>query len=235
MHIYGLVDFNNIPPKHQGRGVVQMLQSITKTIKLSDIPEIKGINYRLYGGWYHGNSITKKCQLVQADVGLNFPSIMSLYRGKKLLRIRAELGFSLICRPTIHLFNTYRTKSFPYGIKSKNKDTIGCQIDNCPLDNLHYIIKKKSCPRCSKNSNEFLSRGEQKLVDTMLSSDLLYLSKKDESIILVSSDEDFFPVIIQALTLGTRIIHISPNVDRKGIHDFVNESFPNYIFRTISY
>lgn len=54
-----------------------------------------------------------------------------------------------------------------------------------------------------------MTRVEQKLVDTMLVADLIHLAINGEmTIAVVSSDDDFWPGILSAMTLGAHVVHI---------------------------
>lgn len=54
-----------------------------------------------------------------------------------------------------------------------------------------------------------LERQRQKLVDTMLAVDLLYLGTvSDEPIAIVTSDDDLMPPIIQAVYNGAKVLHL---------------------------
>jgi hypothetical protein len=58
---------------------------------------------------------------------------------------------------------------------------------------------------------DLLSRPEQKMVDTLLVTDLVYLSLTEKSAIaVISNDDDMWPGIRQALLNGSTIIHVHP-------------------------
>jgi hypothetical protein len=59
--------------------------------------------------------------------------------------------------------------------------------------------------------NGLLSRPEQKMIDTLLVTDLTYLSTRKATVIaVVSTDDDMWPGIRQALLNGARVMHIHP-------------------------
>jgi len=53
-------------------------------------------------------------------------------------------------------------------------------------------------------------RDEQKLVDVMLATDLLYLARgcSQPCVVLVSSDQDLWPAILEASDSGTVLVHV---------------------------
>ena len=58
--------------------------------------------------------------------------------------------------------------------------------------------------------DDLLFRGQQKLVDTMLTADLIYLSRKVPTLALVGSDQDLWPGLKTAVMSGSTVIHIHP-------------------------
>ena len=70
------------------------------------------------------------------------------------------------------------------------------------------------CPiaTCSVDNSDLVYRHEQKIVDTMLTCDLIYASKNNSQahIMLISSDDDFLPPIRTALLNGSQIYRLHP-------------------------
>jgi hypothetical protein len=67
------------------------------------------------------------------------------------------------------------------------------------------------CPdnSCARTVEHFLTRSEQKLVDTMLVSDLIHLASTGESAIaVVSSDDDLWPGMLMAMLKGVQIVQV---------------------------
>ena len=60
-----------------------------------------------------------------------------------------------------------------------------------------------------------LAREEQKLVDSMLVVDLVHFAETtDESLVVVSADDDLWPGIRFALLREARVIHVIPRRSR---------------------
>ncbi len=70
---------------------------------------------------------------------------------------------------------------------------------------------------CLVSRKRAFSRSEQKLVDTMIVSDLIHFatSSTKENLVLVSGDDDMWPGIRYALLQDARIIHILPKQSRR--------------------
>ena len=68
---------------------------------------------------------------------------------------------------------------------------------------------------CSTALGDLVKRNEQKLVDTLITADLIYLaSRHPDVIVIVSSDDDMWPGIRSALALGASVVHIQTQVGR---------------------
>ena len=122
-----------------------------------------------------------------------------------------ELAYSLAALPTKHLLDTFRKRYGPSNIQCHDPKSKGCQTHSCPLAAIPSFLKGKSCPEpnCSINADSLLFRPEQKLVDSMMLSDLLFYAHENHSpLAIVSSDDDLWPGILSALHVGAEIRHI---------------------------
>ena len=61
---------------------------------------------------------------------------------------------------------------------------------------------------CNLHPKQIISRAEQKIVDTMLTSDMIELCLREEHFAIASSDDDMLPGISLALTRGASVIHL---------------------------
>ena len=135
------------------------------------------------------------------------------------LATTAELAVALLEEPGHHLFNTYRRKGKPANIRVQSPAVVGCAEAACPLPHARRLLKSGRCPTptCSVTADDLVYRHEQKIVDTMLSCDLLYAAHLDyDLVLLVSGDDDFLPPLRTALLRGMPIIrfHPKPNAQR---------------------
>ncbi len=166
------------------------------------------IRCRFYSGWYEETGLTLSAQQLSTDLMIQFPDLMQ-YSGRRV-RLYADLALSLVADPPRHLFYTYRKKRAQSNLKCRELSDASC-IDpsNCPLAPLPRFIKKKKCPEhgCSVKSRDLLFRAEQKLVDSMVLSDLLYLATMgEEAVGIIGSDHDLWPGIRTAVNLGVQVI-----------------------------
>src|SRR5208282_577710 len=72
-----------------------------------------------------------------------------------------------------------------------------------PLTLTFFLVGKCPDSSCARTAEQFLKRSEQKLVDTMIVSDLIHLASTGESAIaVVSSDDDLWPGMLMAMSKG---------------------------------
>jgi uncharacterized LabA/DUF88 family protein len=83
-------------------------------------------------------------------------------------------------------------------------------------------------PSCSVAPDAVLQRAEQKLVDTMLTADLIHLSQQGDDIFVVSTDDDMWPGIRSALNTGCRVYHLHPRRGRSTRYPYRQPAPPNY-------
>jgi hypothetical protein len=170
-----LVDYDNIDDNLLRHGITHVINRIVSKIDFIDVDSSRRITIRLYGGWYEHNRITLKAQNLSADVAANFPNTALLSDNSTNVIVNCEMAFSILADPTNHLFNTFRTRGIPSGLNAKHPVDCGCSTPNCPIVAIHDFIKNKSCPSCNSiKPKDIFYRGEQKLVDTMITSDLIF-------------------------------------------------------------
>jgi hypothetical protein len=215
MELFILIDYDNLGPILKTKNLVYILDRIVATFSLDELMPFSHIQARLYGGWYKQGSNTKLAQDLSKEIITDFPRpkvITNPVNGIKLkLSMNVMLAFSLMITPSHHLLNTYRETAAPSGIVAKHPSSLGCTNTSCPLifvyDFINNGMLRSSC--CNIKLEQLLYRGEQKLVDTMINSDLIYIcSKLSKSICVVSSDDDFWPGIETVVNMQASVYHI---------------------------
>lgn len=218
-----LVDYDNIDRNVSIHGISHVVNKILSKIDIAETTGNKRINIRLYGGWYEQNHFTTRAQNLSADISVTFPNVALLSDNITPVIVNCEMAYSILADPNNHLFNTFRSRGVPSGLKAKHPNSCGCTTLNCPLMAFYDFINNNRCSVCNTiKPEDLLYRGEQKLVDTMLTSDLIYLSNQSLNIGIVSSDDDFWPGIKTTLTNGKKIIQIHTK----------NRPTPHYYTRT---
>ena len=204
-----LVDYDNVAAADTRRGLVHVIAKITSKISPSELNGGRHLRIRLYGGWYERSMFTTRAQNISADVSANFPNTSLLSDNSTSVIVNCEMAYSMLADPMHHLLHTYRSRGIPSGLKARHPNQCSCHNANCPIVSTYQFVRNNVCGACNTvRPEQVFFRGEQKLVDTMLTSDLIFLSMQQTTIGLVSSDDDFWPGIKTSLINGSRIIQL---------------------------
>jgi hypothetical protein len=208
-----LVDYDNVSKLERNRGIVNLIDKILNTIGVSVLSKYQRISVKLYGGWYEGNSLSRSAQNLVAEIGV-FPKAFIISDGShnSSVIVKVTLAYSLEIDPRNNLENTYRRSNVPEGLRCSPPPYLSCINDkSCPIGGLHNFIETGNCDisNCRVTTAQILSRDEQKLVDTMIVADLIYLARDNSlDLCVVSSDDDLWVGIKTALLLGNNVFHI---------------------------
>lgn len=212
-----LVDYDNLREDHKRSGILSLITKALSHLPKSISATLGTCEVRIYGGWYEEALMTHLAQDVSIRIQEEFPAIIKipLSEGRLIqFRTNAELAFALYQEPSHHLFNTFRKKAVPSNIRFAKPLDVGCTNSSCILHLAKKLLQKNKCPidTCSTTSSELVYRHEQKIVDTMLTCDLIYASQSNSNIhiMLVSDDDDFLPPIRTALLNGSQIYRLHP-------------------------
>ena len=216
------IDYDNLLPSQKNAGILDVVTKALIQMPFDGATTRVKCEVRVYGGWYEGATMTRRAQDTTVEIQRDFPTIIRLPMGGGghcVVSMNAELAVALIQEPGHHLFNTYRRKGKPANIRVKVPTAIGCTDPDCVLPLMKKLLKTGNCPKpgCVVAERDLVYRHEQKIVDTMLSCDLIYAANRGTNqIALVSSDDDFLPPLRTALLCGTAAIrfHTKPNSQR---------------------
>lgn len=205
-----LVDYDNIEKQLIRLGVSHVVNAIISKINPADVGVgDRHITIRLYGGWYENSRFTSRAQKLSVDITKDFPATSYLSDKTSAVIVKCELAYSLLADPGNHLFHTFRARGVPDGLKADHPGLCGCTRLRCPIIETYKFVSNGKCTECGTISpNDIFYRGEQKLVDTMLTADLIFSSKASNYICVVSSDDDFWPGIVTTLKSGSNIVHL---------------------------
>jgi hypothetical protein len=214
--MFALVDWDNIDEWHRRQGVRYVADKLWTTVdRLA--PKLAGVqqfHVRLYGGWYGWNgpkNITPLASQLIADLEVDFPFYLRHPATNSSVKISGELAQSLLCAPKHVLPHTFRLRQGNPKITFTDPANTGCAVPHCPMQLVHQFFSSGKCPErsCTRTVDEFVSRSEQKLVDTMLVSDLVHLAHSGETCIaILSSDDDLWPGMLMAMSHGMQVVHV---------------------------
>jgi len=215
------VDYDNLSEDQKTTGLKMLISSVF--LKLSAV--LNNNHYkcrvRLYGGWFESGSLTQSAQTVVAEIQNTFPTIMTIpaEAGTVKIEVVAELAEALMQDPSISFVSTYRRKASVPNIRIDTSVSASCIDSGCPIPYAKKLLRSGFCPvpQCASANSKIVYKVEQKLVDTMLSCDLLYSSVlKTWLNILISSDDDFVPPLNIMQLNGATIyrVHTKPSTLR---------------------
>lgn len=213
------IDYDNLLNGHKSSGILNVA---TKALLQARIPSPNArgsCNIRIYGGWYEGPTMTQRAQDLAVAIANEFPAIIRVPRQDGTvvaLAANAELAVAMMEEPNHHLFGTYRKKGKPGNLRVQRPVEVGCTDTACPLPVAKRLLRSGKCPipSCSVSDEDLVYRHEQKIVDTMLTCDMVYAPTQDyQHLILVSGDDDFLPPLRTVLLRGISVsrFHPKPN------------------------
>lgn len=212
MEICIFIDYDNLLSSHKEQSLIDLTRKLLTGLKFQQPKSMVNCSLRFYGGWYEGDKLTKMAQQVSVQVTDEFPAIINAMddnRNSVKYKTTAEMAYSLLNDPSTHLLNTFRRKGAPTNLRIANRNDYNCSNSSCFGQKLRKLFKNRRCPEnnCSNSINTMIERREQKIVDTLLTCDILHASANNTShVILVSSDDDFLPAIRVASLNGVNMI-----------------------------
>jgi len=211
--MYVLIDWDNIEDSLRRQGPRYISDRIWGVLQKSMPHHVRDkdrLNVRLYGGWYGPTTLTPYGTEMAAKVQSDFPFVLRNSAQQSRVTINCELAHALLCLPKQTLTHTFRTRSRPR-ITCKHPTTVGCAETHCPTAIVHQFFSSGACSasQCSLRLEEFLTGNEQKLVDTMLVSDIIHLAvSREPCISVVSSDDDLWPGMLMAMDQGSQVLQL---------------------------
>lgn len=208
-----LVDFDNVPVAITNQGPVHLADLIFTKLAPTLPADCRSLELRLYSGWDKDGRLTKRAQDLSAVLPSKFPKLFRAMHTTPPtpVMIRAVLAQSLECAPKKLFSKTLRTMPFAKQVSCLRPSAVACRNANCPIEAISVFLTTGYCPAdgCRTTPSALISTTEQKLVDSMLIADLIHLAHSGEqSVAIVSSDDDMWPGIITAVHAGAHVLHI---------------------------
>lgn len=216
------IDYDNLEQTQKMSGILDVVTKVLFQLPIDAETTRAKCDVRIYGGWYEATQITRLAQEISIEIQREFPKIIRLSSSPSkhvTVVVNAELAVSLLQEPSYHLFNTYRRKGKPANVRIENPVIVGCTDSDCILPMMKKLLRTGNCPKhgCNIDVDNLVYRHEQKIVDTMLSCDLIHASNYGhDQVVLVSGDDDFLPPLRSILLRGAAVVrfHPKPNCQR---------------------
>ena len=234
-----LVDYDNVHELHRQRGLPHLVQRIADAIGINVLQSLPRLRIRLYGGWFERLQSTRRAQLLAAEVA-RFPIQVTVTNSSTThaLIASAELALGLLNEPRVFLTHTFRPRGLTGTLACSAPPFPGCKnTATCPLPSFRALVSAGRCTEsgCQVLLEGILSRPEQKLVDTLLISDLVHIAyTSNDPVAVVSTDDDMWPGIRLALSRGIRVVHIHPVPRRQTPTHYLVAIPPGYSQSTLN-
>lgn len=215
-HMEMLVDYDNVERTARQKGVTGVIHRILHLLPEDVLSPMTHVVTRIYGGWYDDRQLTTAAKALRDDINGNFPSTVPLSASRRPneILVSVELALAPSITPEVDMMNTYRVRNAPRNLRVKDHPFARCALPNsgCPLHGTHHLLKRNRCPEteCPIRVRDVITRTEQKLVDTMLTADLVFAARRPSTVVVASNDDDLWPAIYTAVHLGTTIHHVHP-------------------------
>lgn len=199
-----LIDYDNLSLNQKNNLQLQIEKMLFKLIcKTNSNRRIFG-TARLYGGWFESNIPTK--QSVELDTMFQDSLVGSIFceNGAYDYHVDVKLAKSLISVPDKDFWNTYRIRQNRIKGLRIDKEAKNCSYPNSSVPKLLSLLQDGKCPHtdCPNHQEKYLwYRSEQKMVDSMLSCDIIdstILNSSYDFVLVISSDDDFIPALVLA-------------------------------------
>lgn len=208
--VFVLIDFDNFYYAHdRATNQTWLIHELNKVITavFNYQPDVKSIFVRLYGGWMENGMLTTAASLIQQELSANSIFPMPHPKSTGLLRGGIEMATNLISIPFNIWDDTRKSKNGLPNIRVEHSalnENCYRNADRCPALILKTFLKKKtrecSVVGCDGTNASVFKTIEQKMVDTLLTCDLLHLSNihSVSTIIVMTDDFDIHPAIATA-------------------------------------
>ena len=233
-HAHMLVDYDNVEELNRHRGLVDLVTTMLTKLPEDVTPDNAMVSIRLYGGWYERDRPTSLAQELRSKIAQHFPAIVRLGQAnQRRVRTVVDLARSLLILPNNDLFNTFRHRRGAPRLRSVRPPYDNCAAPSkCALSAVDKLLKAPRCPAetCRVRLRDAFTQPQQKLVDTMLTADAIFVahSRTPTKLVIVTNDDDLWPAICTAGNLGAEIYHLHPRRGRKTSNLYLPSAPPNY-------
>ena len=215
-----LIDYYNLPNRLTGGGPTALWNLLRPAITRVLGQNERSISIRLYGGWYDEKGLTRDGDQLIRDIGQGFPLVIKRTSG--LQRIQCEIASSLLIRPNELFPATVRTRNGLRRGTIARRPRACNNLNSCSISTVRHWLRGQ-CPEhaCPVTSENVFRRREQKLVDSLISCDLITIahSSPQSPALIVTEDDDLVPSMLLALHLGGLVYHVRTVVRRQRFYD----------------
>jgi uncharacterized LabA/DUF88 family protein len=207
-----LVDFDNVP-RLRRQNVATLITDLLAAVPQALRSLSHSVHFRFYGGWDTFNStITQVAQVLTAQLQSVLPLTLRLGTSAAAWRVQVsgELARSSLWSPHFTFVETFRPRNPGQAVRAVRP--YACTQSTCTLHTALQVLNGTRCSAgCVLSPSEGVARDEQKQVDTSIVADAIHASFNGAKLIaIVSGDDDMWPGIVAALSMGASVLRIYP-------------------------
>lgn len=209
------VDYENLPLRLRHCTIDTMLDVLVEKITRNAEDQYNALSFRLYSGWYSSNVMTRHAQSLSAIIQSSHYPIYENVRNSKNIKYTTKVDCVLAKEVLISqrtITNTLRlNRCVGDYVYFDDPIKMHCPHKDCQLPNAVMVLNREFCvhDKCQKKPKDLIRQDSQKMVDAMIIVDIatLVFSQHDR-FALVSSDSDFLPAILLAVSQGVKVVHL---------------------------
>ena len=213
-----------------GARLDELILRISELIVAGLPARVHDLRFRLYDGWYDCDGVATDLHgMVRGHVLQTYPTL------RRRQRLFAEIAQSAAVSPDDCFLDTYRRQRglSRYAVSISRTPAPACAAPlDCAVSDLRTWFKG-TCPHlsgCEAKSQDVASFGYQKLVDTTLVADAIWLASQKQMIAVVSEDEDVLPGLITARFYGAPVLWLGhTDAPRAPYRDLIRKHKIGYV------
>lgn len=212
--LFVLVDYDNVESSHRRAGPVNLARMLVAQLPFALISKYATVMVRLYGGWRVEAGPTIAAQKLVPDIQANSPTVVNVSGAgtSRQVKVTVELAHGPIGSRKIFEETLVRDRGLR---KFRSIPVPWSQCANvgaCGMQPFHQARFDTACSTsgCGTRLGDVLVRDEQKMVDTLLVSDIAQQAVllRAPDVVVVSSDVDIWPGVHLALQVGCEITQV---------------------------
>ena len=209
-----LVDYDNLPSAVTQAGPVNCAKIILGYVPDETFSIYDSYLVRLYGGWRANGTSSRSAQRIVPNIQRESPTVLPARPpiGTQLKRLVVELAEGPIGSRTT-FDETLAARRGLRQFRAEPSCLSNCNdIGACSMKSFYGLTSNTQCanPACPCVLGDLLVRDEQKMVDTLLVSDIaqVIVQRSATTLVIVSSDTDMWPGVFLALRNGCEVLQI---------------------------
>lgn len=209
------VDYENLPLRLRHSSIDSILDVLVEKLTRNADDQYDVLSFRLYSGWYSSNNMTRQAQSLSVIIQNCHYPVYANVRDANNVKYTTKVDCVLAKEVLINkrtITNTLRqNRCVGEDVYYDDPINMHCTHADCQLPNAVLLLNRDFCAhdKCQKKPKDLIRQNSQKMVDAMIIVDIATLVFGEyERFALVSSDSDFLPAVLLAVSQGVKVVHI---------------------------